>query len=56
MGLGLLLLNLVTGFHYLRKYLMKRINFQGINGIPDNYRLIFMHGGAQMQFSAGHLI
>ncbi|GIT72554.1 MAG: hypothetical protein Ct9H300mP28_23680 [Pseudomonadota bacterium] len=23
-----------------------------MTGLPDNYRLMFMHGGAQMQFSA----
>ena len=26
--------------------------FRELTGLPDNYRLIFMHGGAQMQFSA----
>ena len=26
--------------------------FRELTGLPDNYKLIFMHGGAQMQFSA----
>ena len=26
--------------------------FRELTGLPDNYRLMFMHGGAQMQFSA----